>query len=83
MKTTTIVQLSFSFIFKMGFLTKGVLVHIYIYLIYSSECPRCLFSFLVLKGGHLFERGTISREALIKCIKKTSKYFQFVSLIKQ
>ena len=30
MKTTAIVQLSFSFIFKMAFLTKGVLVHIYI-----------------------------------------------------
>ena len=34
-------------------------------------------------GGCLFEGGTLLREVLIKYIKKTSKYFQPVSLIKQ
>ena len=34
-------------------------------------------------GGCLFEGGALLREVLIKYIKKTSKYFQPVSLIKQ
>ena len=38
---------------------------------------------LVLKGGHLLKGGALSRKVLIKYIKKTSKYFQLVSLIKQ
>ena len=34
-------------------------------------------------GGRLFEGGALSKQALIKHFKKTSKYFQLVSLIKQ
>ena len=33
--------------------------------------------------GHLFEGGALSREVLLKYIKKTSKYVQLVSLIKK
>ena len=39
--------------------------------------------FGVLEEQRLFEGGTLSREALIKYIKKTLKYFELVSLIKQ
>ena len=45
--------------------------------IYSSERSERSFHFGFLKGD------AYSREALIKYTKKTSKYFQFVSLIKQ
>ena len=52
------------------------------YRIYSSERPGRSFNFGFSKGG-TFEGVALSREALIKCVKKTSKYFQFVSLINQ
>ena len=48
------------------------------YRIYSSERPGVSFNFGFLKG-----EGAYSREALIEYIRKTLKYFQFVSLIKQ
>ena len=48
------------------------------YRIYSSECPGVSFNFGFLKGENAY-----SREALIEYIRKTLKYFQFVSLIKQ
>ena len=47
------------------------------YHIYWSEHPGCSFNFDLSKGG------TYLRKALIKYIKKVSKYFQLVSLIKQ
>ena len=43
------------------------------YRIYSSERPGRSFNFEFSNGG------AYSREALIKYIKETSKYFQFVS----
>ena len=52
------------------------------YRIYSSERPGRSFNFGFPKGGTL-EGIAHSREALIKCIKKTSKYFRLVSLINQ
>ena len=47
------------------------------YRIHSSESRRRSFNFDSSKGG------AYSREAIIKYIKKTSKYFQLVFLIKQ
>ena len=53
-----------------------------IYRTYSSERPRRSFNFRCSKEGggrrYLFEAGTLSKEALIKYIKKTSKYFRLV-----
>ena len=40
-------------------------------------------SYLITFNFGLSKRGAYSREALIKYIKKTLKYFQLVSLIKQ
>ena len=45
--------------------------------IYLNKRPGRSLNFGFSKGG------TLSREALIKYIKKTPKYFQLVSLIKQ
>ena len=56
-----------------------------IYRIYSSERPRRSFNFRFSKEGgergYLFEAGALSKEALIKYIKKTSKYFRLVIII--
>ena len=46
-------------------------------LIYSSECPGRLFN------SGFSNEGAYSWEALTKYIKKTSKSFQLVSLLKQ
>ena len=51
-----------------------ILPKLHIYSIYSSERRERSFNFWFSKGG------AYSREALIK---KTSNYFQFVSLINQ
>ena len=51
--------------------------------IYSSEDPGRSLDFEFAKGGRLFEGGALSRKALIKYIKKTSKRFQLVPLTKQ
>ena len=45
--------------------------------------PWALIYFWDVKGERLFKEGGLTREALIKCIKKTPKYFQLFSLIKQ
>ena len=50
--------------------------------IYSNE-HRGAHLILGSQRGSLFKGGAHSREALIKYIKKTSKYFQLVYLIKQ
>ena len=49
---------------------------------FTRDRPGRSFNFGFPKGG-TFEGIALSREALIKCIKKTSKYFQLVSLINQ
>ena len=46
------------------------------YHIYSIERPGCSFNFVFSKGDAYL------REALIKYIKKTLKYFELVSLSK-
>ena len=45
-----------------------------IYRIYSSERPGRSFN-MSSQRGRLFEGGALSKKALIKYIKKTSKYF--------
>ena len=52
------------------------------YRIYSSEGLGSSFNFRFSKGDAIRGRHS-SREVLIKYIKKTSKYFQLVSLMKQ
>ena len=62
----------------------------YFSLLIGKICFKYLntvFSQVMARGTHLIlgsqRGGAYSREALIKCIKKTLKYFQLVSLIQQ
>ena len=69
-------------IYRTESIFKTIWIFYQAYRIYWST--ECSFNFGFTKeGGRLFEGGPFSTEALIKYIKKTSKYFHLVSLIRQ